>query len=87
MIWFVQGGAAGVLYLIKAVYGQVGLNEFYQFLNRYLGRVNQIGGISLSDSLIKSLHFVQTESGRQDFSKILNNLQEELREQDLRKEK
>jgi hypothetical protein len=87
LLWFLLGGAAGVLYLIKDNYGQTGLNQFYQFINQYLNRPNQIGSIRLSDTLNRSSQFVKTESARQDFSRILSNLQEELREKDLRKEK
>jgi len=87
MMWFLLGGAAGVLYLIKDNYGQTGLNQFYQFINQYLNRPNQIGGIKLSDTLIRSSQFVKTESVRQDFSRILSNIQQELKDRDTRKEK
>lgn len=87
LIWFIRGGAAGVLYLIKDTYGQTKLNEFYQFLNQYLSGTSRIGGIKLSDSLIKSLQFIQTESSKQDFSEILSNLQQELNDEDKRKGK
>ena len=87
MMWFLLGGAAGVLYLIKDNYGQTGLNQFYQFINQYLNRPNQIGGIKLSDTLIRSSQFVKTESARQDFSRVLSNLQQELKDRDTRKEK
>ncbi|MCT6888520.1 MAG: hypothetical protein M3Z87_02500 [Lactobacillus sp.] len=87
LIWFIRGGGAGVLYLIKDTYGQTKLNEFYQFLNQYLSGTNRIGGIKLSDSLIKSLQFIQTESSKQDFSEILSNLRQELNDEDKRKGK
>lgn len=87
IMWFLLGGAAGVLYLIKDNYGQIGLDQFYQFLNSYLDKSNQIGGIKLSDSLIRKSQFIKTESARQDFSRILNNLQQELKNRDIRKEK
>ena len=83
LIWFIRGGGAGVLYLIKDTYGQTKLNEFYQFLNQYLSGTNRIGGIKLSDSLIKSLQF----SSKQDFSEILSNLRQELNDEDKRKGK
>lgn len=87
IIWFLLDGAAGVLYLIKDNYGRISLNQFYQFLNLYLDKPNQIGGIKLSDSLIRKAQFIKTESARQDFSRILSNLQQELKDRDTGKEK
>lgn len=87
LIWFIRGGGAGVLYLIKDTYGQTKLNEFYQFLNQYLSGTNRIGGIKLSDSLIRKSQFIKTESARQDFSRILSNLQQELKDRNIGKEK
>ena len=86
-MWFLLDGAAGVLYLIKDNYGWIGLNQFYQFLNQYLDKPNQIGGVKLSDSLIRKSQFIKTESSRQDFSRILSNLQQELKDRDTGKEK
>lgn len=87
VMWFLLDGAAGVLYLIKDNYGWIGLNQFYQFLNLYLDKPNQIGGIKLSDSLIRKSQFIKTESARQDFSRILSNLQQELKDRDTGKGK
>ncbi|RMC26300.1 MULTISPECIES: hypothetical protein [unclassified Lactobacillus] len=87
IMWFLLDGAAGVLYLIKDNYGWIGLNQFYQFLNQYLDKPNQIGGVKLSDSLIRKSQFIKTESSRQDFSRILSNLQQELKDRDTGKEK
>lgn len=87
IMWFLLDGAAGVLYLIKDNYGWIGLNQFYQFLIQYLDKPNQIGGVKLSDSLIRKSQFIKTESSRQDFSRILSNLQQELKDRDTGKEK
>lgn len=83
--WFLFNGATGVLMLIKEVYGNEGLKEFYSFLDYFMSDVNSLGHYQYSDKIKNDIKATKDVLQGVDFSKFLTGLKQELIELDKRK--
>ncbi|RHW50330.1 hypothetical protein DS834_06685 [Lactobacillus bombicola] len=69
--WFLFNGAVGVLYLIKSIFGNSGLEEFIKFVLKYMDDENTLGHYHPSAN-------VKTELGKYRESARLFTLNEYL---------
>lgn len=83
--WFLYNGAGGVLTLIKEVFGDDGLKDFYDFINYFLSNSDTLGHYYHSDKIDNDIASIRDAVQELDFKKYLSNLKQELIEQDKKK--
>lgn len=85
--WFLNGGAAGVLIIIKDVFGKDALQEFYEFLNYYLSSSESDGHYHYSDVIKNKIKDTAFQMQGTEFNEYIQNLKSELIEKDKNKKK
>lgn len=83
--WFLEGGAAGVLILIKEVFGEDGLKQFYEFLDYYLSSPDGDGHYHYSNTIKTKIKNTGLEMLGVEFADYIKGLKKELIEIDRQK--
>ncbi len=83
--WFLYGGASGVISMIKEVYGDRALKEFYQFLDYFVSDPDTWGHYYHSNKINADTKTIADATQNLDFKEYLKGLRKELIEQDKQK--
>lgn len=83
--WFLYGGASGVISMIKEVYGDEALKEFYQFLDYFISDSDTWGHYYHSDKINADAKTIADSTQGLNFGKYLEDLKKELVEGDKQK--
>lgn len=83
--WFLYGGASGVISMIKEIYGNEALKEFYQFLDYFVSDPDTWGHYYHSDKINADAKTIEDATQGLDFKEYLEGLKKELIEQDKQK--
>lgn len=83
--WFLYGGASGVISMIKEVYGDRALKEFYQFLDYFVSDPDTCGHYYHSDKINADTKTIADATQSLDFKEYLKGLRKELIERDKQK--
>lgn len=83
--WFLYGGASGIISMIKEIYGNEALKEFYQFLDYFVSDPDTWGHYYHSDKINADTKIIEDATQGLDFKEYLEKLKKELVEQDKQK--
>lgn len=83
--WFLYGGASGVISMIKEIYGDEALKEFYQFLDYFISDPDTWGHYYHSDKINADTKTIEDATQGLNFREYLEDLKKELIEGDKQK--
>lgn len=83
--WFLYGGASGVISMIKEIYGDRALKEFYQFLNYFISDPDTWGHYYHLDKINADTKTIEDATQGLNFREYLEDLKKELVEGDKQK--
>lgn len=83
--WFLNNGAAGVLVMLKEVFGSEAVQEFNTFLEYFLSNTDNPGHYYHSDTIKQDIKRMKFAAMEIDFKKYLEDLKQELIEIDKQK--
>ena len=83
--WFLYGGASGEISMIKEIYGDEALKDFYQFLDYFVSDPDTWGHYYHSDKINADTRIIADATQGLDFKEYLEDLKKELIEGDKQK--
>lgn len=60
--WFLTGGASGVFYRVSELFGEVGRNDFLEFMFEYVTRPNTIAHYSVPSNMKRDLDLIRAQN-------------------------
>lgn len=83
--WFLFGGAGGIISMIKEVYGNDALKEFYHFLDYFISDSDTPGHYYHSDKINSDTKIISDSTQGVNFGEYLEDLKKELIKGDKQK--
>lgn len=83
--WFLFSGAGGVISMIKEIYGNEALKEFYKFLDYFVSSPDTPGHYYHSDKINSDIKTIADATQEINFKEYLDKLKKEIIEDDKRK--
>lgn len=78
IFWFLFNGAAGVIEMIKEIYGEKAVEDFYKFLDYFISSPDTVGHYYHSYKMNEDLKQIKVATQGMRFDNYLRDLKKEL---------